>query len=55
MTLRGNEPMAEPATEAQDRFHRHLDNCKQCSDEPFNLCPTGERLLLDAVKEIRES
>ena len=28
-----------------DRFHDHLDECKQCMEQPFNLCATGEVLL----------
>lgn len=28
-----------------DMFHAHLDICERCSNEPFNLCPTGARLL----------
>ena len=26
-------------------FLDHLDVCRQCSAQPFNLCATGERLL----------
>jgi len=26
-------------------FHAHLDGCRQCAEDPFNLCPTGARLL----------
>lgn len=29
-----------------DRFHRHLDECRQCRDHPFELCPHGMRLLM---------
>lgn len=31
--------------EAADRFHAHLDECKQCREQPFDLCPTGAELL----------
>ena len=27
------------------QFHNHLDSCRQCSDQPFNLCATGSGLL----------
>ena len=26
-------------------FHRHLDVCARCEQQPFNLCPEGEKLL----------
>jgi hypothetical protein len=32
-----------------DRFHVHLDVCKQCRDHPFELCPTGAELLKGAA------
>lgn len=32
-------------------FHRHLDQCQQCRDQPFNLCPSGYLLLNQAVQE----
>lgn len=28
-----------------DEFHGHLDVCKRCADQPFNLCPVGAQLL----------
>jgi hypothetical protein len=31
--------------DASEAFHRHLDECKQCENQPFDLCPTGTRLL----------
>ncbi len=34
--------MISDPTEA---FHAHLDRCRQCSERPFDLCPTGEVLL----------
>jgi hypothetical protein len=33
------------------KYHAHLDGCKQCANQPFNLCPEGARLL---VKEGRQ-
>lgn len=26
-------------------FHAHLDSCRRCRHQPFNLCPTGAQLL----------
>jgi hypothetical protein len=26
-------------------FHAHLDECKRCREQPFNLCPIGLRRL----------
>lgn len=37
-----------PGTKA---FHAHLDVCKQCANNPFRLCATGDRLLVEAAKE----
>ncbi len=34
------------------KFHRHLDNCEQCHDHPFELCTTGIDLLIAAVSAI---
>jgi hypothetical protein len=33
-------------TESMDKFHAHLDECKQCREHPFGLCPSGSTLLL---------
>jgi len=33
-------------------FHAHLDVCKRCRDQPFNMCPTGNQLLQEAVDKI---
>lgn len=30
-------------------FHEHLDECQQCRDHPFALCPTGDRRLRAAA------
>lgn len=32
-----------------ERFHEHLDNCAQCRNSPFALCPRGGALLRLAV------
>jgi hypothetical protein len=26
-------------------FHKHLDVCDQCSNNPFSLCPEGARIM----------
>lgn len=28
-----------------DAFHKHLDECVQCEQNPFNLCPIGCLLI----------
>lgn len=30
-------------------FHDHLDACERCRENPFNLCPTGDALLVAAA------
>jgi len=35
--------------EGTDRFFAHLDICSQCRNHPFDLCPTGARLLIEAA------
>lgn len=37
-----NAPPKDPV----EKFHDHLDECKQCRENPFHLCPAGEQLLL---------
>jgi len=27
-------------------YHNHLDMCDQCRNNPFDMCPEGERTLL---------
>lgn len=29
-------------------FHAHLDVCKRCREQPFNLCPIGNAELQKA-------
>lgn len=36
------------AKDAVSRFNYHLDNCKQCRENPFNLCEVGYSLISDA-------
>ena len=35
-------PLSEGAAKA---FHDHLDVCRRCREQPFNLCPTGAARL----------
>lgn len=30
---------------AIDSFHAHLDCCRRCREQPFNLCPIGRFTL----------
>lgn len=39
---RERKPLADTFTEA---FHKHLDECSQCKNNPFNLCQIGALLL----------
>lgn len=32
-----------------ERFHKHLDECQQCREQPFNLCSLGADLLTRCV------
>lgn len=34
--------------DASTAFHEHLDECEQCENQPFNLCPVGAKLLQEA-------
>ena len=40
------------ATNVMDKFHEHLNSCQQCENQPFNLCPTGHKLLEEAAQKI---
>ena len=33
------------ATEILNNFHAHLDVCKHCEQNPFDLCSTGAAIL----------
>jgi predicted anti-sigma-YlaC factor YlaD len=33
-----------------EAFHNHLDNCSQCRNNPFDLCPTGAKLIVKIQK-----
>ena len=30
----------------KSHYHRHLDVCSLCANQPFNLCGVGEKLLV---------
>lgn len=32
-----------------NHFHAHLDDCRQCRDNPFDLCPIGVVLINEAA------
>jgi hypothetical protein len=32
-------------------YHAHLDICKQCAEQPFDLCVRGQKLIREAAKE----
>jgi hypothetical protein len=34
-----------------NKFLDHLDNCVQCREHPFQLCPEGEKAMVQAVGE----
>lgn len=40
---------------AKDDFHKHLDECQQCRENPFKLCLTGARLLETAAMAALEN
>ena len=37
-----------------DNYHKHLDECEQCRNHPFNNCPKGTRLLSETINGISE-
>jgi len=37
---------------ASEQFHAHLDQCKRCAGQPFNLCPIGAQLLGTAAASL---
>lgn len=46
---------AAPTTEVpkghlSDAFHNHLDTCKRCHDNPFDLCALGTFILTGEMK-----
>jgi hypothetical protein len=41
--------MTETMSPDAHPFHRHLDECTRCREQPFNLCPEGAAALQAAV------
>lgn len=39
---------AIPSTAA---FHRHIDTCRQCRENPFRLCAVGHAMLTGAAND----
>lgn len=37
---------------SDNKFHDHLDVCRQCREHPFDLCPVGAPLLEARAREI---
>jgi hypothetical protein len=42
-------------TRSANEFHAHLDVCRRCREEPFNLCTTGLRLALKQAIKFNEA
>jgi len=42
-------------TDWENKFHRHLDACNQCRENPFGLCPIGEHYLKMSVLRPRKN
>lgn len=43
--------MTADTKEAVQVFDEHALQCRQCANEPFNLCATGTALLRTVMKE----
>jgi Zn-dependent alcohol dehydrogenase len=41
--------VSQAGDEMVDKFHAHLDGCRRCREEAFNLCAEGRRLLEGAA------
>lgn len=39
---------------ADNRYHAHLDVCKQCREHPFALCRQGAELLKEVALKSEE-
>ncbi len=35
-----------------NKFHEHLNVCKRCREQPFNLCKVGSLILRAAIKDL---
>jgi hypothetical protein len=38
-----------------NKFHDHLDICKQCREHPFDLCPVGVAAMRNAAAAIHST
>jgi len=38
-----------------DRFHQHLEVCRQCADNPFSLCVGGAKLIEEVAKALPDT
>jgi hypothetical protein len=45
----------EPEFPKLDEFHKHLDECKQCEENPFEKCAVGQVLIKKAAVEVEET
>ena len=45
-------PRRYGTVDAGPEFHRHLDVCDDCRDNPFDLCPVGANLIHEAAKRL---
>lgn len=52
MEFRVGKGSMERSVDAEDSFHAHLDECRQCRENCFSLCPVGDSLLVKVVQEI---
>jgi len=39
------DAQAKDAQDKSRRWHQHLDECAQCREQPFDLCPAGVEVL----------
>jgi hypothetical protein len=39
------ETEEKPKRSVVDLFHDHLDECEQCREHPFDLCPEGQKRM----------
>jgi len=33
------------------KFHKHLDECEQCRNRPFDLCTEGLKILQEEIQD----
>ncbi len=51
----GFERSSERWKQLAAKFHAHLDVCKQCAEQPFNLCAEGHRIMVGDGKADTEA